>query len=99
MEGFFYSGAESRNIFRLCSGEYRGSDRLIHICQYAQARAQQEREERFFRYYLTDALYAINKPDMQLIKRYRDYVEPKEEIEENPQEIINRIKAKLREEG
>ncbi len=72
-------------------------DELTAICRYLEAKIAREREERGYRFYLTDALYAIANRRMGLMvtKQYRDMINPQPEIEEDPEEIIERIRAKL----
>lgn len=55
-----------------------------------------EREEKAYRYYITDALFALVNRNMRLTKSYREIMNPVQEKEEDPQEIIDRIMAKLK---
>lgn len=55
-----------------------------------------EREEKAYRYYVTDAFFALVNRNMRLTKSYREIMNPVQEKEEDPQEIIDRIMAKLK---
>lgn len=97
MENFLLSGADKRTSFHICAGEYRGTDDLTALCSYAAARVTREREEKAYRFYITDALFALVNRDMRLTKPYRELVNPAQaEKEEDPQEIIDRMMKKLK---
>lgn len=62
------------------------------------ARLEKEQDDKAYRIYLTDALYALVNRDMRLTKRFCDILNPQpEETEEDVQAIIDRIRAKLEE--
>lgn len=96
MEKFFRAGADERETFHICAGEYRGARELTALCRYAEAKIAREHEEQGYRVYLTDALYALVNRGMTLQRRYADMcASHSTEIEEDPEEIIARIRAKL----
>ena len=98
MESFFYSGAECRNTFWLCAGEYKGPADLKLISRYAQARYKKHGDDEIYRHYIADALYALDRGNnMHLSKRYSETIAPgPAETDIDPQEIVKRVWAKIR---
>lgn len=98
MESFFYSGAECRNTFWLCAGEYKGPADLKFISRYAQARHKKQCDDELYRHYIADALYALDRGnDMHLSKRYSETMaSAPTETDADPREIVNRVWAKIR---
>lgn len=67
------------------------------VCaRYAAAQARAAHEDEIYREYLTDALYALSRRDSCVSRRYADLISPlAEREEEDPQAVIDHIKAKL----
>lgn len=68
------------------------------VCaRYAAAQASAAHEDEIYRVYLTDALYALSRRDSCVSRRYADLISPlaEREEEEDPQAVIDHIRAKL----
>lgn len=67
------------------------------VCaRYAAAQARAAHEDEIYRVYLTDALYALSRRDSCVSRRYADLISPlAEREEEDPQAVIDHVRAKL----